>query len=284
MDGWETRRHNPATFDYVIIRLGVASGRVSGVEIDTAFFDGNQAPSISIEGCFMPAEGSDEEVVAIATGLGGWEKILGNRECRPNQRHAWRIPETDRFTHVRLRMFPDGGIARFRLYGIAVPVFPSDKSEEIELSAAVMGGVPIACSDQHFGGKANLLFPGRGKHMGDGWETKRSRGKGHTDWVIIKLGARGMIKKLVIDTKDFRGNFPQAALVEALDAAGDEMIGHQDQRWSKLLPAQKLGPDAEHEYGHDVLINVGSNAYSHVKMTIIPDGGVKRFRVYGTRT
>ena len=253
------------------------------MEIDTAFFDGNQAPSISVEGCFMPAEGGDEKVVAMAAGLDGWERILGNRECRPSQRHAWKIPETGRFTHVRLCMYPDGGIARFRLYGIAIPVYPSGKTEEIELSAAVMGGVPTMCSDQHFGGKVNLLFPGRGKNMGDGWETKRSRQKGHTDWVIVKLGARGMVKRLVIDTKDFRGNFPQAVMVEALDAADGERVGHDDQRWTTMLHAQELGPDAEHEYGNDVLINVDGSAYSHVKMTIIPDGGVKRFRVYGTR-
>ncbi|KAL2054306.1 hypothetical protein ABVK25_005447 [Lepraria finkii] len=192
-DGWETRRHNPSPPDHCTIRLGPAAGIVKGVEIDTAFFDGNHAEEIEVWGTYEVGEGADERVKSPQ--YGGWKKVLGRRGCRASRRHAWKInsKEVGKVTHVRLCMFPDGGIARFRLYGLAVPIWPSNPAEEVELSAAVMGGVAVAWSDQHFGQAGNLLLPGRGKDMGDGWETKRSRGVGHEDWVVVKLGARGRV-------------------------------------------------------------------------------------------
>lgn len=185
----------------MVIRLGVASGRVKGVEIDTAFFNGNQAPIAAVQGCIVDDE-RDEEVRSGK--FEGWENILPKQECGPSQRHAWLLPnETEKaYTHVRLQMFPDGGIARFRLYGTVVPVLTQDSNAILDLAATVNGGVAVACSDQHFGTKDNLLLPGRGEDMGDGWETKRSRGE-HIDWVIVKLGTPGLIDHLVIDTAHF---------------------------------------------------------------------------------
>ena len=281
-DGWETRRHNPEPYDWVIVRLGVASGTVSGVEIDTAFFDGNHAPEVSVEGCFLPGR-EEADARVVERGWGGWEQLLPRVECGASRRHAWRVQESGRaYTHVRLCMYPDGGIARFRLYGSAVPVWPEDREAVVELSAAVMGGLAVSCSDQHFGRKDNLLLPGRGVDMGDGWETKRTRGKGHVDWVIVKLGARGVVDSLVVDTAHFRGNFPQAVRVEGIDAEG-ETPAADDARWVEVLGVQKLGSDLEHSYGKAELSNVDGKAYTHMKMIIIPDGGVKRFRVFGRK-
>ncbi|CRK31360.1 hypothetical protein BN1708_018719, partial [Verticillium longisporum] len=155
-DGWETRRHNTAPFDWVILRLGVASGTVEGIEVDTAFFNGNHAPHISVEGVYNL---NDDEVVSWKGERGGWETILGIEECGPSQRFGWKldVPTTKKYTHVRLNMYPDGGIARFRLFGHAVPVFPDDKEAILDLASAQNGGVAISCSDQHFGTKDNLL-------------------------------------------------------------------------------------------------------------------------------
>lgn len=264
----------------MVIRLGVASGKVRGVEIDTAFFNGNQAPEIAVQGTFFAGE-QDEEVGK--EGYTGWETILSKQECGPSQRHAWKFgQETEKaYTHVRLLMFPDGGIARFRLYGSAVPVFPADVGEVFDLAACVNGGVAVACSDQHFGTKDNLILPGRGVDMGDGWETKRSRGE-HVDWVIIKLGAAGMLDKLVIDTAHFRGNFPQKVQVFAAGPA-DKAPEHDSSAWTEILSPQKTGPDREHEFGWDVMEKVEGMVVGFVKMVIIPDGGVKRIRVWGRR-
>ncbi|KAF1816144.1 hypothetical protein P152DRAFT_463806 [Eremomyces bilateralis CBS 781.70] len=275
-DGWETRRHNPAPFDWVIIRLGVASGTVTGVEIDTAHFDGNHAPEIAVEGCF-----AEDDAVVTGEGFEGWETILGKQECGPNRRQAWVLEKATEkaYTHVRLQMYPDGGIARFRLYGQAVPVFPDDKDVVFELSAAVNGGIAVSRSDEHFGVKENLLLPNRGINMGDGWETKRTRGE-HVDWVVFRLGAPGTIDHIVIDTGHFRGNFPQKVQVFAIQSEGDPDA--DDEGWVEVLPPQKSGPDAEHRYEKD-LQNI-DQAYSHAKLVIIPDGGVSRFRVFGRRS
>jgi allantoicase len=183
------------------------------------------------------------------------------------------------YTHVRLLMYPDGGIARFRLYGVAVPVFPQSTDAVFELSATVMGGVATSCSDQHFGTKDNLLLPGRGKDMGDGWETKRTRGE-HVDWTIVRLGAKGEIDHVVIDTAHFRGNFPQK--VQVFAGSFEKDPSHDDQAWVEVLEPQKSGPDKEHEYKAE-LKEVSGRGYTHAKLVIIPDGGVKRFRVFGKR-
>lgn len=250
-----------------------------GVEIDTAFFNGNQAPEIAVQGCFAS---DDQEEEVKKTDFAGWETILDKQECGPSQRHGWVLPQrTEKaYTHVRLQMFPDGGIARFRLYGDVVPVLPQDVNEVFDLAATVNGGVAVQCSDQHFGTKDNLLLPGRGVDMGDGWETARSRGE-HVDWTIIKLGIAGLIDRVVVDTAHFRGNFPQKVQVFAAPAA-ETVPKHDDASWVELFSPQKTGPDAEHVYGAEVLKSV-DQAYGFVKLVIIPDGGVKRIRVFGKR-
>lgn len=278
-DGWETRRHNPEPYDYVVFRLGVASGKVKGVEIDTFGFSGNQAPEVAVQGCFL-AEGEKEAEVKTRE-FAGWEDILSKQPCGPSQRHGWLLPEqaTEKaYTHIRLQMFPDGGIARFRLYGSVVPVLPQNVDEVFDLAATVNGGVAVACSDQHFGTKDNLLLPGRGVDMGDGWETKRSRGE-HVDWVVIRLGHPGVIEKLVVDTAHFRGNFPQKVRVFASEKA----LGGEDAGWTEVLAPQKTQADKEHVYEGEVLTGVKGKTYGWVKMVIIPDGGVKRIRVFGRR-
>jgi allantoicase len=277
-DGWETRRHNAQPFDWVVIRLGVASGTVEGVEVDTAFFSGNHAPAISVEGCFSHDDG---EVLSWKGGRGGWETILGIQECGPSQRFGWRldIPTTKQYTHVRLNMYPDGGIARFRLFGHAVPVFPADQDAIFDLAAAQNGGVAVSCSDQHFGTKDNLILPGRGKDMGDGWETARSRAKGHIDWAIVRLGAPGYIQNLVVDTAHFRGNYPQQVRLEAIDWKGDAEPPADAEGWATLAEPIKCGPDVEHA----VESLEKDRAFTHVKLIMVPDGGVKRLRVFAKR-
>ncbi|KAH7040791.1 LOW QUALITY PROTEIN: uncharacterized protein B0I36DRAFT_419749 [Microdochium trichocladiopsis] len=257
-DGWETRRHNSEPFDWVVIRLGVASGTVEGVEVDTAFFSGNHAPAISVEGYFGS---DDDEVLSWKGGKGKWETILGIQECGPSQRFGWKLnePTKKQYTHVRLNMYPDGGIARFRLFGHAVPVFPQDVNAVFDLAAAQNGAVAVSCSDQHFGTKDNLILPGRGKDMGDGWETARSRGKGHVDWAIIRLGAPAFIQSFI-----WKGEGEPPA-----DAEG----------WVEVLEPSKCGPDAEHPFPSSVT----DKGFTHVKLTIIPDGGVKRLRVLAKR-
>ncbi|KAI2466830.1 hypothetical protein F4781DRAFT_423813 [Annulohypoxylon bovei var. microspora] len=266
-DGWETRRHNPESFDWVVIRLGVASGTVNGVEIDTAFFNGNHAPAISVEGCFSS---DDDKVLSCKGEKGGWEPILSIQECGPSQRFGWKLdnPTSKQYTHVRLNMYPDGGIARFRLFGHAVPVFPEDIDAIFDLAAAQNGGVAVSCSDQHFGTKDNLILPGRGKDMGDGWETARSRSKGHVDWSIIRLGASALIQDFIVDTAYFRGNFPQKTKIDAIEWKETGEPGADAEGWTEVLEPSKCGPDQEHNFASAIK----DKPFTHVKLTILPDG------------
>ncbi|ABN64216.2 allantoinase [Scheffersomyces stipitis CBS 6054] len=273
-DGWETRRHNEAEADWVIIKLGVSSANIIGAEIDTAFFNGNHAPFISVEGVQL----SDDNVDSIQEQ--DWEIIISKVECGPSQKHFFvRDSVTDKnYTHVRLRMYPDGGIARFRLYGSVVPILPTDKNTVLDFASVNNGGVAISVSDQHFGSADNLLLPGRGHDMSDGWETTRSRQPGHVDWVIIRLGAVANIKEIIIDTAHFRGNFPQKINVKGINVVDESKLPDaKDKEWEVLVDDTKTGPDKEHSFTIKK-----SDSYSHVLLTIIPDGGVKRVRVFGT--
>lgn len=267
-DGWETRRHNVEEADYVIFKAGVSSAKIIGCEVDTAFFNGNHAPFISVEGANL----TNDELKDVQ-----WESIIDKIECGPLQKHFFvRDSITDsNYTHFRLRMYPDGGIARFRLYGSVVAIFPQDLSTIVDFASVKNGGVAIDYSDQHFGSADNLLLPGRGHDMSDGWETKRSREPGHVDWVIIKLGTLTNIKEIVIDTAHFRGNFPQKINVKGIKA--DKVPVKTAKEWQTLVPDSKTGADQEHSYKID-----NKDSFSHVLVTIIPDGGVKRVRVLGT--
>lgn len=268
-DGWETRRHNEEEADWVVFQLGVSSAKIVGAEVDTAFFNGNHAPAISVEACSL-TEGQD-----VSTG--DWQEVLPKIECGPSQRHFFKRPAIteSNFTHVRLRMYPDGGIARFRLYGTVIPIVPQDTSAVIDLASVLNGGVAVAYSDQHFGSADNLLLPGRGHDMSDGWETKRSRTPGHVDWVVIKLGHSCKATKVVIDTAHFRGNFPQRIKVEGVKSSAQ--VPTDGETWGLLVGESKTGPDAEHVY--DVSCE---SPITHVKVTMIPDGGIKRIRVFGS--
>lgn len=264
----------------MVIKLGPAAGWVKGVEIDTAFFNGNHAEAIAVQGCFEDGPGADESVLQADQ---KWGDLLPREELKGNKRHGWDVDEdySPLITHVRLLMYPDGGIARFRLWGIASPTDLSMQGNKVELSSALNGGVAIAASDEHYGVRSNLLLPGRGKDMSDGWETKRSREKGHEDWVIVKLGRRGKLSKIVVDTKNFLGNYPKAVRVDAKDGYYEGEQDGLEGNWKHLLAEQELGPGKEHVF-EDVLSSDKVMAYTHVRMTIIPDGGVKRLRVFGT--
>lgn len=270
----------------MIIRLGAREGYIHGIEIDTAFFNGNHAPLVSVEGIRAFGKKGDQSVRDCAkkevSDWAQWKILLAKTEVGPSTRHAWVVPENlrmDSWTHVRLRMYPDGGIARFRVYGVAKPSWQQGSPGlHVELSAAQMGGLVVACSDQHYSRADNILLPGRGVDMGDGWETKRSREPNHTDWVVAKLAVPGHVHRVVVDTMHFRGNFPRAIRVEG------KLVEHDNDDlatgWKLLVDDRKMKADEEAEC--EIVQEAKGMQCSHVKLTIIPDGGVKRLRIFGT--
>ncbi|KAF8550900.1 Allantoicase [Imleria badia] len=272
---WESRRHNP-TFDWCIIRLGT-TGTIVGFDIDTSHFNGNEAPEVSVDALLAPDSDSDSDPdLTTAT----WTEILPKVPLGPSSQHLFKIPDTTHFNYVKLNMYPDGGIARFRVYGHVAPVQPADDAVPFDLAHVFAGGRVVYTSDQHFGVGSNLILPGRGKDMGDGWETKRSRQKGHKDWAIIQLGAAGRLEVAEIDTAHFKGNFPESCELHGCYMAGGDVPQSDSKQWVPILSRVKLGPHRRHCFQ---LETNPEDVFSHVKVTIYPDGGIKRVKIIGTR-
>ncbi len=263
MDGWESRRKRIEGHDYCIIRLGVP-GIIRGFDIDTSFFTGNFPPAASIEACVSEVDEPEDS----------WQELLGKTELDGDSHHFFSIENEAVWTHVRLHIYPDGGIARLRIFGEVKANF-TDVEGFVDLAAIENGGRAIACSDEHYGSMHNLNVPGRGVNMGDGWETARRRGPGN-DWVILALGQPGDIDRIEVDTAHFKGNYPDRVSLDAACFESDALATPDSDEWRTLLSETKLKMDQQHYF--EALEALGE--VSHVRMSIYPDGGVSRLRLF----
>jgi allantoicase len=282
MDGWETRRRRTPGHDWCIVKLG-QPGIIHSFDVDTAFFRGNYPSHCWIDGCGLPpdADPASEKVT--------WHPILERSELTGDAKNHFALPVANhrerRYTHVRLNIFPDGGVARLRVMGEVLPDWTRILSApgDIDLAAIVHGGYVADTSDRFFGAPRNMLMPDRAENMGDGWETKRRRGPGH-DWAVIHLGIRGSFRRIELDTAHFKGNYPDSASVEAAvikDQQGGvsaDVSMRAIADWKVVLPQTKLKPDYLHAFDLDVK---GDANPTHVRLNIYPDGGVSRFRMFG---
>jgi allantoicase len=276
MDGWETRRRRTPGFDWCIIRLGLP-GIIRGVIVDTSHFKGNFPEECALEACAIDTTPTVDELIS---GQVSWTQILSRSKLNGDAANEFSITDQNRCTHLRFKIFPDGGVARLRVYGEVVPDWQRlrEIGGEIDLAAVENGGLVQSCSDMFFGHRHNLIMPGRALNMSDGWETKRRRGPGH-DWTIVKLGARGRVRRLEIDTTHFKGNFPESCSLEACNDPDDsaEKLQEESFAWKSVLARTRLQAHTRHFF--DDLVDAG--AVSHVRFNIFPDGGVSRLRVYG---
>ncbi|KAM4633505.1 allantoicase isoform 3-T3 [Polymixia lowei] len=319
MDGWETRRKRTPGHDWCIVQLGVP-GLIHGFDVDTSFFTGNHAPAVSIQAACLddpPAitlEGdrtgtaaSDSQLAAVAKlGSESWKELVPVSGLRPGYSDSchnyFRVSHPDRVTHLRLNMYPDGGIARLKVYGIGQRDWSSVPAHEtVDLVALANGGVCLGYSDAHFGHPRNMIGPGRAANMADGWETARrldrprqlkADGRGILqvpgwEWAVFRLGHPGVISHIEIDTNHFKGNFPDSCRIEACTLTPEEEAqgirnSWNSGKWQLLLPPQKLRPHHRHHYSGEELALRG--AVSHMRLVIAPDGGVSRLRLSGRPT
>jgi allantoicase len=267
MDGWETRRRREPGHDWCIVRLGLP-GALRGVIVDTAYFRGNYPESCSIEASAVSGYPTPEEVIAA-----DWVEVLPRSPLQGNTKNSFAIDhEAGRFTHLRFNIYPDGGVARLRVHGEVVADWSRlARHGEVDLAAVEHGGSVLSCSDMFFGNRHNLILPGPPHGMHDGWETRRRRGPGH-DWAIVKLGARGAIHRVEVDTSHFKGNAPGSCWIEGSD--GEPAEGS----WREILPRTPLCPHTVHRF--DEAADAGP--FTHVRLNIHPDGGVARLRLFGT--
>lgn len=275
MDGWETRRRREPGFDWCLLKLGMR-GIICGVNIDAAHFVGNQPESASLEALDAQTPGRSDAKTLRRLLSSPWTEILPRSPLRPGTDNVFPIASDRPWTHVRLNIFPDGGVARLRVHGVvSVDWGALAKAKTlIDLAAVANGGRVLEASDEHFGRKDNLITPGRAPNMGDGWETRRRRGPGF-DWAIIKLGGPGRLERVEVDTNHFKGNYPESfSLGGCLAPTGE--LPHGD--WSEVLPRTKLQPSRRHRFSKEIR---ASGPFTHVRLNIYPDGGVSRLRLHG---
>jgi len=267
MDGWETRRRREPGYDWAIVRLGLP-GIPRAVVVDTRHFRGNYPESCSIEACTVDGAPAPAELAGAA-----WTEILPLSPLQGDSRNVFPIQkDLGRVTHLRLNIYPDGGVARLRVHGEVVPDWERlARRGEIDLAGAENGGQVLACSDMFFGNRHNLILPGPSLGMHDGWETKRRRGPGH-DWAIVQLGHRGRLERVEVDTSHFKGNAPGSCTLEGRDG---DVADSGD--WREILPQAALRPHTRHLF--DELAVAGP--FTHVRLNIFPDGGVARLRLFG---
>ncbi|MGN6668130.1 MAG: allantoicase [Trinickia sp.] len=272
MDGWETRRKRTTGYDWCVVKLARA-GVVKGLDIDTSHFTGNFPPAASVEAARVPAGEQPNEATQ-------WTEIVPSTTLQGNTHHYLDVADGDAYTHIRLNLYPDGGVARLRVYGQPqVDWASASRSAPVDLAAMENGAYIVAANNQHFGAASNLLMPGRGVNMGDGWETRRRREPGN-DWAIIALAQPGTIAKIEVDTAFFKGNYPDRCSIQAAYVKGgtDSSLITQAMFWPTLLGEQKLQMDKQHFFEAEL---AALGPVTHLRLNIIPDGGVSRLRAWG---
>jgi allantoicase len=278
MDGWETRRRRTPGYDWCIVKLGLP-GIIHGVVVDTSYFKGNFPEHCELEAC---AVDGDPSLTQLEDHTTKWNTLLPKSPLAGDARNPFPTTASNRATHFRFKIYPDGGVARLRVHGEVIPDWPAlvRTGGEIDLAAVEHGGWVIVSSDMFFGSRNNLILPGRSTGMHDGWETRRRRGPGH-DWCILRLGAAGNISRIEADTSHFKGNYPESCSLEVC-AAPRELIDAAALGalpWKEILTRSKLQADSLHVYEKELL---HSGEITHARFHIYPDGGVARLRIFGT--
>ena len=271
MDGWETKRRRNKGYDYLIIRLG-KEGKISRVNIDTTHFNGNQPNTASLQACHCKKNIPGKKIK--------WVTILKKKRIKPNTHNVFGIKNRSVFTHIKLNIFPDGGVARLRLFGEMVVKKLSFGKKIINLSSLLNGASIVTCNNEHFGKAENILAPGVGKNMGDGWETRRSRGK-NSDWLILKCSTPGKVNKIQIDTHHFKGNYPDTCSLQAAylnEKISNKSIVNKSKKWKLLLDKVKLHAHKKHNFNNKLM---RKSKINYIRVNIFPDGGISRIRIFG---
>ena len=270
MDGWESRRKRTPGHDYLIIKLG-KPGSISKVNVDTSHFNGNQPSMISIDAC----NSKSNNIKSFK-----WKNLVSKKKTKANSHHIFKTSSKSVFTHIKLNIFPDGGVARLRLYGSISKENNNFGKKTINLASLLDGASVIACNNEHFGKAENILAPGKAKNMGDGWETRRRRDKGF-DWLILNSIDGEMIDKIEISTHHFKGNFPshcslQAAYIPTKKSSSS--IVNSSNNWKTLMNKTTLKANKTHTFKNTLM---KKNKINFIKINIFPDGGISRFRIFG---
>jgi allantoicase len=272
VDGWETRRHGDA--EWAIVRLGVG-GRLRTIDVDTRFFAGNHPTGCRVEACVL-------DVVADPTAAGvHWTAIVETTALKPNSHNIFAVNDRRRYTHVRLQLESDGGVARLRVYGEVIPDPALWAGLTVEVSGVEHGGRVEWSSDSFYSDACALIAPDRPRTMGDGWETRRRRdiGPESHDAVMISFAVPAHLQRLEIDTSRFVFNAsPEAAVL------GSRARPCGEHGWAlvpfdvEVLARTRIAPDARQVFVVDAA------DITALRVQAYPDGGIARVRAFGRPT
>ncbi|GAA3011195.1 allantoicase [Streptosporangium longisporum] len=262
-DGWETRRRREPGHDWALVRLGMP-GVIRGVVIDTAWFKGNYPPRARVEAAEVEGYPTPAELEAA-----DWVEVVPVSPLTGDAEHFFEVSDERRYTHVRLSILPDGGVARLRVHGEVRCDLSVYDGIGLDLAALENGALVTACSDEFYSSPNNAISPGLARHQAEGWETARRRDGGN-DWMMIRLAGPGVVRLAEIDTANLVFNAPAEA----------EITGTADgETWFPLLPRTRLLPDTRHRFR---IADAPVAAYARVD--IHPDGGLARVRLHGFLT
>jgi allantoicase len=265
-DGWETRRRREPGHDWAIVRLGTP-GVVRGVVVDTAWFKGNYPPFVSVEAVNVDGYPPVDELLEAE-----WTPLVPRSDCRGDAKNYYAVDDERCWTHVRLCIYPDGGVARFRVHGEAM-VDPQFLGGTVDLVAAENGGRLVRTSDAFYSTPAQIILPGRARNMGEGWENARRRGEGN-DFAVFALGVPGTVRHLEVDTSYYVGNAPGWVRVSVADARTSDLA--DDASWVPILEKRPVLADTRHRFTAETQVEA-----THARLDVYPDGGLSRLRLWG---
>ncbi len=274
VDGWETRRHAGPDGDWAIVRLG-APGRLRAVDVDTRFFTGNHPSGCRIDACVLGLLDDPTDPRAR------WRTVVESTALEPDSHNLFGIDDSHRYTHVRLVLESDGGVARLRVYGDVVPDPDSWADVTVEVSGVEQGGRVEWSSDDFYSNAWSLIAPNRPRNMGDGWEARRRRdvGPDSHDAVMISFAGGTDLRRLEIDTSYFVFNAtPEVSVLGSRTQPDDE------NGWAlvtfdvPVLPRTAIAADARQTF------TVNSTGITALRLQAYPDGGIARLRAFGTPT
>ncbi|MEM9225410.1 MAG: allantoicase [Pseudomonadota bacterium] len=272
MDGWESRRRRGPGHDYCLIKLGAPTW-IKGICIDTSHFTGNYPAAASLEAA-VGLDTPDDKTY--------WRRIVGQTELKGDHKHYIEVGDEEACLWLRLNIYPDGGIARLRVYGHPDVDWPTHIANEqlMEVSGLLNAARIIGYSDAHYGRLWPLLAPDRAENMGDGWETRRRRSPGF-DWIVIALGHTSKLRRLELDTAFFKGNYPDEFSLHGarVEPMTDQAVLAQSMFWPELVPRTELSAHTILEM--DIPESTKDEPVSHVRLNIYPDGGLSRLRLFG---
>lgn len=269
VDGWETRRRREPGGDWALVRLG-SPGIISAVDVDTSFFTGNFPPTCSVEACGVEGYPSPQDLERLEV---AWEEVVPLAELRGDSHNVFPVDNPTRFTHVRLNIHPDGGVARLRVLGRVSPDPRDFDGLTVDLASRALGGLVEQSSDDFYSSAGVLNLPSPALNMGGGWETQRRRGPGN-DWAIMRLAAPALIRMVELDTSYYKYNASKEFALQACQSSATP--ASDSSAWVELVPRTSLQPDTRHRFP----ISDAPEA-TYVRLDVFPDGGISRLRLFG---